>query len=73
MIEGQLGATGADEEAWIEMTDMVGRVVYKNHVMLQDGILSEKISLGNEPVSGMYLLTVRTMQENRVMRVVVNR
>lgn len=68
-IRGALN-TAADDQVAFEITDMLGRVVYKNIVTAQDGNVNEQLHLG--PVApGMYLLNVRSAEEKRVFHLVV--
>jgi hypothetical protein len=69
-VRGTLG-TGVDEEATIEITDMLGQVVYREKTEVQNGKLNERISLGQKIANGMYLLNVRTAAGNNVFHVVV--
>jgi hypothetical protein len=69
-VKGALGTTD-DEEVTIEITDVIGQVVYTNKVVAKNGELDEKIQLRNHVASGMYLLTLHTTSESKVFHVVV--
>ena len=72
-ITGKLGNVTGEEEVCIEMTDMLGRVVYKNMVLSNDGIIGLQVMLSDKLVNGMYLLSFHSGTENRMTHVVVNR
>ena len=69
-IKGSLG-TGADEEANIEITDMLGQMVYRNKIMTQNGVINEAISLSNTLANGMYMLNLHTANERKVIHFVI--
>ena len=69
MIRGTLGVT-TDEEVALELTDMLGQVVYKNTVTAKGGKLNERVQVSNL-ANGMYMLTVRSATGSRVFHVVV--
>jgi len=72
-ISGTLGTTATqEEEVWLELTDMLGQVVYKNKVLSHEGKIEEDVLPGNI-ASGMYLLSVRWSDGNKVMHVVVGK
>jgi len=69
MVTGFLG-TQTDEDVSMEITDILGQVVYKKKVTAQNGRLNEKIILANT-ANGMYILTLHSDIENRVFHIVV--
>jgi len=70
VINGNMG-TMATTDVLLQITDMVGRVVYSNTVTAKGGLLHEKIQFANEASSGMYLLHVRAGNDSKVLRFVV--
>ena len=69
-VKGTLGNT-ADEEVTMEITDVLGQVVYKNKVMSRNGVIDEQIQLGSTVANGMYVLSLHTATENKVFHVVI--
>ena len=69
-IRGTLGIV-SDEELTIEVTDMIGQVVYSNKVMVRDGKINEQIRLNGTLTNGMYLLNLRSASDNKVFHFVV--
>ncbi len=69
IIKGSLGVTG-NTEVFLEMTNMLGQVVYKNKVIATDGIINEQVWLSNM-ATGLYILNVRTANENKAVHVIV--
>jgi len=69
-VKGTLG-TASDKEVYLEITDMLGQVVYKNSVVAHSGTLNEHISLPNTIANGMYLLNVHSETGNEVFHIVV--
>jgi len=69
-IKGSLANTSAHEVA-VEITNMLGQVVYRNNVMTVNGNINEQVQLGNNLSNGMYLLSVRSGSENSVFHFVI--
>ncbi len=70
IIKGTIG-TGIDEEVSLEISNMLGQVVYSNKVMARDGKLNEQVQMSNGLASGMYILNVRSANEHNVFHFVV--
>jgi glycine rich protein/type IX secretion system substrate protein len=70
VIKGTLG-TNADEEVSLEITDMLGQVVYSNKIIARNGEMDEKIQLTRNIANGMYLLSLRSSVCNNVYHIVV--
>jgi hypothetical protein len=73
-IKGTLGipiAIGTNEEVSLEITDMVGQVIYHSKVQAQNGELNEHIELGRNLANGMYILNLRSGMENKVFHMVI--
>jgi GEVED domain/Secretion system C-terminal sorting domain len=70
VVKGSL-ATNVDQDVTLELTDMLGQIVYTTKVTAQHGALNERIQLGNNIANGMYLLNLRTDSGNMVFHVVV--
>lgn len=69
-VKGHL-TTHADEQVIIEVTDMLGQVVYKNSTIARAGRINEQIATNGTLANGMYILNVRTASENKVFHFVV--
>jgi hypothetical protein len=69
-IKGTLG-TATDEEVTLEITNMIGQVIYNNKVMAHAGNINEKIQIGKNIANGMYILNVRSAVANNVYHIVV--
>jgi uncharacterized protein YjdB len=69
-VKGHLSTT-ADEAVILEVTDMLGQVVYRNNAIAKGGKISEQIVTSNTLANGMYMLSVRTASENKVFHFVV--
>jgi hypothetical protein len=69
-IKGSLGVTN-DEEVSLELTDLLGQVVYKNKVLTRGGNINEQVTLGKSLANGMYLLSIRSAAENMVFHVAI--
>ena len=70
MVKGTLGTTG-QQEVTIEITNMVGQVVYKANTTIMDGKINEHIQLGSNLANGMYLLNLVANTGNTVFHFVV--
>ena len=69
-IKGTLGLA-EDQDVSIEVTDMLGQVIYKDKVLAKKGQLSQLIDLGNTLANGMYILNASTATEHFVFHFVV--
>jgi hypothetical protein len=67
-ISGMLQEKG---EVQIVVTNLVGQVVYDNHATINEKILHEQVQLGTSMPPGIYLLILRTLNEQLVFRIVV--
>lgn len=70
VVKGHL-TSKADEPVILEVTDMLGQVVYRNNTTAKGGRISEQIATEGTLANGMYILSVRTSNENRVFHFVV--
>ena len=68
-VKGSL-ATASNEEVTIEVTDMIGKVVYTGKAATHNGEINEKIQLNNL-ANGMYILSVHADTENKVFHMVI--
>jgi trimeric autotransporter adhesin len=62
-----------NEAATLEITDMRGSIVYTAKIVPVKGSLNEQIRLSNTIASGMYMLRLRTSNENIVYKINVAR
>lgn len=69
-VKGSLANTTA-HEVTIEVTNMLGQVVFTNKVNVQNGKLNEAIQLNSSLANGMYLLNLRSENENTVFHFVI--
>lgn len=69
VVKGTLGVT--DEEVSIEVTNMLGQVVYKSIAQTHNGEINERIELQNGLANGMYMLNLRAGSEQKVFHVVI--
>ena len=69
-ISGNVGIAG-ESEYTLEITDLLGQVIYKTVVTAHNGQLNERVVLDNSVANGMYLLNLRSGNDNRVFHMVV--
>ncbi len=69
-IKGSLGTLN-DEEVTIEITNMIGQVVHKETVTAKNGKMNEHVMLSSALANGMYMLTLRAADQNRVFHIVI--
>ncbi len=69
-ISGNIGVN-INEDVTLEITDMLGQVIYKGTTMARNGKLNEYISLGNKIANGMYVLSLHSANDTRVFHIVV--
>ncbi len=70
-LQGILGSTV--EEVSVEVTNMLGQVVYTSTIATRNGELNEKIQLGSNIANGMYILNLRSGSVNRVFHIAVEK
>ncbi len=54
-----MGST-EDEEVTLEVTDVLGQVIYKNKVTAYGGRINETIALSNALANGMYIMNIES-------------
>ena len=69
MVRGMLSNT-ADAEVAMELTNMLGQVVYTAKTIAKDGKVNEQVSL-TDIVNGMYTLTLRSVAESKTLHVII--
>ena len=69
VIKGSLAVK--NEDVTVEITDMLGQVVYKNTTRANGGDMDEAVSLKGDMPNGMYLLNLRSGNENVVLHFVI--
>jgi hypothetical protein len=71
-LSGSLG-TSVDGEAAIEVTNMLGQVIYTAKFNIRNGEINEKISLSSDLANGMYLVNLRTTDGSKVFHMVIEK
>jgi len=71
-VKGIMGTT-QDVEVTLEVTDVLGQVIYNNKVIANGGRINETLSLNNTLVNGMYMLNIRTTTEQKVFHFVIEK
>ena len=72
MIRGTIGAN-RDEAIIVEITNMLGQVVYSSTGVAMDGVINQQILLGNNLANGMYLLHVKSGSESKLLHFVIEK
>ena len=68
-IKGTIAA--GNDEVSVEVTNMLGQVVYNSKVAVQNGNINEKIQLSSSLTNGMYILNLRSGSQNNVFHFVI--
>ena len=71
-LKGVMGST-QDVEVTLEVTDVLGQVIYSNKVTAQGGRIGEVLSLNNTLANGMYLMNIHTASEQKVFHFVIEK
>jgi len=71
-VKGSLG-TDVTEMVEVDITNMLGQVIYSDKVKAVNGIINEKISVDNTLSNGMYLLNLRSGDRSKVIPVTISR
>ncbi|MCD6012937.1 MAG: C-terminal target protein [Flavipsychrobacter sp.] len=61
----------ATDAVTVEITNMLGQVIYSNNVAISNGTIDERIQLSNTLANGMYLLNLRSGSGSKVFHLVV--
>ena len=69
-VKGTLGSMD-DEEVTLEVTDVLGQVLYKEKVTAHAGKINETITISNTLANGMYMLNLRSNTEKMVFHFVL--
>jgi hypothetical protein len=69
-ITGKL-STSDNQDLVMEITDMLGQVVYKANVTAANGDLNERVVLDRSLANGMYILNLRSGSESKVFHMVM--
>lgn len=70
-LAGTVALKGANNSAEVEVTDMLGRVVYSNRVQVVNNMIDEELSLGESVANGMYILTLRSANKGKSYHVMI--
>jgi hypothetical protein len=65
--------TTQDVEVTLEVTDVLGQVIYNNKVIANGGRINETLLLNNTLVNGMYMLNMHTTTEQKVFHFVIEK
>jgi hypothetical protein len=68
-IKGTWGTT--DEQVSVEVTNMIGQVVFSGKVDVRNGKVNEQVQLNNTLANGMYMFNMRTATESKVFHFVM--
>ncbi len=69
-IKGALKVT-TDQEVSLEITNMLGQVIYNHKLIAHNGSLDEQIQLNNTLANGSYILNLHSAGMNKMFRFVV--
>jgi hypothetical protein len=72
IIKGEL-AVQEDQDVYIEITDMLGQVVYKKTIQAQSGNINEQVQMDNTIANAMYIVSVRLGAEQKVFHIVIEK
>jgi hypothetical protein len=69
-VKGSMGIT-TDEEVTMEVTNMLGQVIYTHKVNTVNGSIDEVIDLGNTLANGMYIMSLGSGTQRNVFHFVI--
>lgn len=69
-VTGTLGSA-TNQEVTLEVTDLLGQIIYRGKTIAQNGAISERIQLSNTVANGMYMLNIHTATEQASFHFVV--
>jgi uncharacterized protein YjdB len=70
-----VATTGANSDAdvYLEVTDMLGQIIYRNHLTAVAGKLNQNIQLNNDLANGMYTLKVQMADGQKVIHFMISK
>ena len=71
-LQGTIGSN-KDQPITLEITNMLGQMVYTNTATAENGIINKQISLSNNLANGMYLMNVKSGTESKVLHFVIEK
>ena len=69
-VTGNLAST-MDESVTMEITNMLGQVVYTNTIKVINGVVNEKVNLSSNITNGMYLVNLRSQSGSTQIHLVI--
>jgi hypothetical protein len=69
-LKGDLG-TAQDQEVTVDITNMLGQVIYTGKVIAHNGIINDQVKLANTLANGMYIVNLNTASGNKVFHMVI--
>ena len=72
-LRGALSVKTTSNEASIEVVDMLGKVVYNDVAIIENGGINKVITLGDNIANGVYLIKINSGSTIKVLRVSVQR
>ena len=72
VVKGTTGTT-TDEEVTLEITDVLGQVIYQSKVIANEGRINEAISLSSTLTNGMYMLKLQTGNGSKVFHLMIEK
>jgi hypothetical protein len=72
VIRGSVGSANT-EKVSVEITDIIGRQVYRNELTAKNGALNVRITLANDLANGMYIVNLRSGGLNKIVHMVIER
>jgi hypothetical protein len=68
-VKGVWGSA-MDQEVTLEITDVLGKIIYKGKVIAQNGMINHQVHLSNTLANGMYILNLKSGHANKVFHFV---
>ncbi len=65
------GVTIGEEELSLEITNLLGQVIYSDKIVAHNGEINEMIRINNSVANGMYLLNIHSSDQERLFHIVI--
>jgi hypothetical protein len=66
-----VGSAVDAEEISIQVTDVMGKVVYSDNIILQGGLINKYVRLNQESARGLYFVKVHSRNESKILPVLI--
>ncbi len=72
-VQGAFAGTTDSKDVKIAVEDMLGKIVYRDAAIIENGGINKEITLGNNIPNGIYLIRISNDKSSKIIRFSINR